>query len=350
MKPKMMIAGILLIILSIQPVMAENIKIDAQSSYVQAVAVPEIAGPPPIYIEVKPLTKEPKLGEPVDIEVSLEKSAGVEWEGVNYPQPWGDWVIVSRQTGSPNKKSDGTWQRQDRLKLMTYMDGKVEIPSLTVKFISKDHQPAEFKSSVIYLNVLPKVNKKGQVELSVRDIKKPIWMISIWQILLALLIAVIILTIIWWFFRKSVFSDLGVRKEPARPPDEIALERLDKLNNSDLIARGEFKLFYIELSDILRRYLEGRYSISALDRTTPELMREIKGILSRQDVAGTRDFLDRSDMIKFAKALPDSKELNQDLNLVKDLIIRTTQIAVEEAELKKLKTNGNNHSTKEGKQ
>jgi hypothetical protein len=208
---------------------------------------------------------------------------------------------------------------------MTYLDGKVDIPALPARVLIPNQPPLEYRSSVVTLDIEPKVNKKGELELNFRDIKSPIWMISLWQIFMAILVAIVLLAAFAWYSHKTGLLGTGIKKEPVRPPEDVAKEKLEALRNSDLLAQGNFKAYYIELTDILRHYLEGRYSISAPDRTTSELMRELKNILERKDIYSLRDLLERSDFIKFAKGSPDSKEIELDWNLVKDFVDKTTQ-------------------------
>jgi hypothetical protein len=300
------------------------------------------AGPAPFSITVIPQKAKIKTGEPVEVEILCRWRPGVKAPVPMAPQPWGDWVIMSRQENEPKFNSrTGFWEKIERLKLMTYLDGKVEIPVISTHFQLPQQPKTEYRSVAQFLEVEPKVNRKGELDVSLRDIKSPLWMVSFWQLALGLLAALAILGAIAWYSRKAGFLSIAKKAEPLRPPEEIALEKLEALKTSDLLETGNFKAYYIELTDILRHYLEGRYSISAPDRTTAELMRELKNILDRKDVSGLRDLLERSDMIKFAKGSPDSKEIDLDWNLVKDFVDKTTQAFKESQKL--VEKDDNNH-------
>src|SRR5690606_36020552 len=59
---------------------------------------------------------------------------------------------------------------------------------------------------------------------------------------------------------------------PVRPAHEIALERLERLLASGLLANGQTDVFVERLMDeVLRDYLTQRFSLSAGTRTTREL-------------------------------------------------------------------------------
>jgi hypothetical protein len=55
------------------------------------------------------------------------------------------------------------------------------------------------------------------------------------------------------------------------PPHVWALKELDKLNQKKLWQSGEVKSYYSELTDIARTYIELRYKIPAMEKTTDEL-------------------------------------------------------------------------------
>jgi hypothetical protein len=297
----------------------------------QTAQVEEIkAGPAPFSIVLTPQKQKLKTGEKLNVDVLFSWQDGVTAAVPAIPQPFGDWVVVSQHAGSLKKNPNtGIWERTDKLTLMTYLDGKVELPAISAKVQVPKQGELEVRSAVITLEVDPKLNKKGELEAGVRDVKNPIWMISIWQILLAVLVALILLFIIAWYSQKAGLLDLSQKHELARPPEETAREKLKALKNSPLLESGNFKEYYIELTNILRSYLEGRYSISALDRTTSELMKELKHILERKDIATFRDLLERSDVIKFAKGSPDYKEIELDWNSVSDFVEKTTQAFIE---------------------
>jgi hypothetical protein len=141
---------------------------------------------------------------------------------------------------------------------------------------------------------------------------------------LLLLIAV---SIYIWRRKKAGKGILPIKVEPPRPAHEIALEELNALKESRLRNEGKIKEFYIQLSEIIRRYIEGRYFIVALEHTTFELIEELKGSeVDPADVNMIHEFLEICDLVKFAKYLPKSKETEDTLDRAFELIERTKLI------------------------
>ncbi|MBI2870306.1 MAG: hypothetical protein HYY14_01195 [Candidatus Omnitrophica bacterium] len=130
------------------------------------------------------------------------------------------------------------------------------------------------------------------------------WKNALW---IAGLIAVVIL--ILFFFRRPRPKLREACEEPARPCFETALEALETLKREGLVQKGHIKEYYIRLSGIIRTYLEARYGIVVLDRTTAELLAQMKAQSIDQDVVRmTRSLLEECDLVKFAKFRPQADE------------------------------------------
>lgn len=112
---------------------------------------------------------------------------------------------------------------------------------------------------------------------------------------------------------------------PPRLPEEIARDALRELKEKRLAEKGLIKEYYIGLSDIIRAYIENRYRIYAMDRTTWELFQEMKSKkIERLHVDKINDFLEDCDMVKFAKYTPGQKEIEEAYETACDIIDITT--------------------------
>jgi hypothetical protein len=96
--------------------------------------------------------------------------------------------------------------------------------------------------------------------------------------------------------RKGLFGPA-----PTEPPHIIALKRLEKLRNDKIWTKDQ-KLFFTELTDTLRDYIESRYDFPAMEKTSAEILSE----LSARDVPAElkkelSSLFSLSDLVKFAK-------------------------------------------------
>ncbi len=91
-------------------------------------------------------------------------------------------------------------------------------------------------------------------------------------------------------------------KEHRMSPVERAWAELDRLLKKGLPGRGRYKDFYVELTMVVRRYVQRKYGIRAPHLTTEEFFAEISRSGSQTDAQarGLRRFLESADMVKFA--------------------------------------------------
>lgn len=149
------------------------------------------------------------------------------------------------------------------------------------------------------------------------------WTFLGWTLLVLLAAAVLFFAVGAWQ-RRGRGLELPVPAGPPKPPHELALEALSRLENSDLLRQGRVKLFYIELSDILRHYLGGRFEMDTLDRTTWEIGLLLNERGTPLPVYNTvREILEESDLVKFAKYQPSGDVPLKTLERVRKLVRET---------------------------
>ena len=85
------------------------------------------------------------------------------------------------------------------------------------------------------------------------------------------------------------------------------------------------KLYFLHLSEILRRYFERRYQIRALELTTYELKNAFKDRLSAEQRQLIDDVLSFCDLAKFAKYIPPPLEIIRQNNQAKLVIDQTRE-------------------------
>lgn len=104
---------------------------------------------------------------------------------------------------------------------------------------------------------------------------------------------------------KKVMVTVPVTEIPLLP-HEIALQKLKALKQSRIWEHGDVKEFHVQLTHILREYLEHRYLVPALESTSMEIIRDIRSKgLSQEQVQRTDDLLHVADWVKFARGNPE---------------------------------------------
>ena len=128
------------------------------------------------------------------------------------------------------------------------------------------------------------------------------------------LIALVLLSLIIWLVASQLYKYMRKREATERvlpkiPPHIVANKALVELNNRKLWQNGKYKLYYTELTAILRVYIYERWGISAMEYTTPEIIEALGEIdMPRDSRFALVALLRTADMVKFAKAEPEAEE------------------------------------------
>src|SRR5438105_5288909 len=142
---------------------------------------------------------------------------------------------------------------------------------------------------------------------SLRDIKPPLEIPSglawlAWTLVTLAIIGALYFFCRWWQKRRAQI--------PLTPPIPAHIRAKQKLLASlDLI--HDPKKFCILVSDTIRWYLEERFEFHAPERTTEEFLYELRdtNLLLPDQKESLGDFLQRCDLVKFARWEPAEPEL-----------------------------------------
>ncbi len=178
-----------------------------------------------------------------------------------------------------------------------------------------------FFSEPLALNVIQpfEIDTAANAITDIKPIyKAPIWWWGIIRwILLAIGIAAAGVGVYFLVKKLKYTADLTTQEESPdllRPAEEVALEKLDKIKAEKIWQQGRLKDYYTELTDVVREYIARRFEVTAEEKTSDEILRELKPLLVEQKELYVRlsEMLRLADLVKFAKwnALPDENEIS----------------------------------------
>ena len=149
--------------------------------------------------------------------------------------------------------------------------------------------------------------------------------------LLAIVAVLVVTGVIAWLVRRQLAKrSAELAPPPPPPPHVVAWDRLQRA----LGLIHEADRFCVEVSLIIRDYLEQRFDLHAPDRTTEEFLFELQS--SQRLADGHKqllaDFLGACDMVKFAKAQPPEQELRELHEAASRLVGETQPSLSEETE------------------
>ena len=189
---------------------------------------------------------------------------------------------------------------------------------------------ATSKSNALIINVLlPNIDANSEL----KDIKGPLddnigWS-DIWPWLVLTLLILLSIFIYKKYFNKKK-KTVVVKKNIQTPAHILALNSLKKLENKKLIDKKDIKEYYSSISEIIRRYIENRFNFPALELTTYEILNIITAIIKKEESISLKNILEISDLVKFAKKIPDQIENVKNLNLATDFVKKTKKEIINE--------------------
>ena len=201
--------------------------------------------------------------------------------------------------------------------LSVWDTGMVVIPTIAVNVFKPD-STLDFvvNTDSIEINVVSIVAKTGSQ--SMRPIKGPVPVSRRWPmttIILVLLLAGILYGLYVIYGKRVPTEHIEVETvQSSKTADEMALEKLNHLKGSKYLQSGEIKEFYVQLSYILREYVENSVYIKTLEMTTEEIKQYRSVIPFDRDQLGIwMDILQRADLSKYAKSDPEKMICHEDL-------------------------------------
>lgn len=275
-------------------------------------------------VQVELSNSQPKVGEHVDLHLRVSAEDRVVLPPVT---EWIDPAIEVLSQSTESRSDDDIWTQDHHLTLSLFQVTNLSLFAKT-KIATLSEPPEEIDlpfTSIEVQSVLtdedpsPKFGNdtlpdfRGSEALRRRKRNMIISAIAVW---LALLTAVII----WWRLSRRPKP-----LPPPVPPAQIALRDMDILSQSDAWKLPDVDACAVQLSLILRTYIEKRFDIQAPDQTTEEFleMAEARAPWPENNQAGLKKFFAVTDQIKYAAARPGSEVLEDLLRAAREFVNST---------------------------
>ncbi|HET9232843.1 MAG TPA: hypothetical protein VFP10_01735, partial [Candidatus Eisenbacteria bacterium] len=245
-------------------------------------------------------TYEARIGERIQVRLAMPKPDPTSRLIGPPPRDYGPFQVFASEPGQAAGESTA-WT----LDMAVFDVGDRSLRELP--FVLQDHEkarPVIAEDCRVHIEAsLPDTATRA----GLREVKAPIEVPLRWRwgrIALALgLLAALVALLVWW--RRRPAPEIAAIEAPPVSPEEEALGALRELEDAALPARGRMSEHYFRLSVILRRYVERRFPIPAVESTTAELrfaFTRVSGL--PRDTDALLDLLEESDLVKFARYDP----------------------------------------------
>lgn len=273
------------------------------------------------------------VGDPFLYRITVRSpgDSAIEWPESGTPPEGFD--LLSFEQAGPLSGPGGANIDLLRYELTLYRTGEHSIPPFTLKCVLSDGTEISTESEAIPVSVVSVIDDDAA---DIRDLKSPVdipgetpW--YFWPIAGLVLLAVAAAVFLYIRRRRNREDAQGPVTAIERPPEEIALEELERLALKDWLAQGRVKAHYSALSEILRRYLSGRYGIAAMEYTTSELLAALNARQVGQDESRVvRVLFEECDMVKFARFTPETHRQSLSLREGREIVELTRPPEVSE--------------------
>jgi hypothetical protein len=255
-------------------------------------------------------------------------------ERINFPQ-LKDSLTGKVQIVSVGKR-DTVMDQNDKNRLLvtqSYTVTSFDEGTYTIPAFPLGSSEGTLKTNEVILQVQ---TVKVDTTKGIYDIKQPLavsytwldWLRDHWiWVVIPLVVILAIIGLIIYLKKRPKKAITAPVVKTYLPPHTIALNKLQELRAKKLWQQGEFKVYYSDLSDILRDYLEVRYVIKTQEKTTDEILDGIRHLdITDQNKNLLRQILKLADLVKFAKEKPVPAENELSIDNAISFITNTQQV------------------------
>jgi hypothetical protein len=286
-------------------------------------------GPVELFVRMRPAA--PVIGDSLTLEIEALAEEGVELLMPEFAEALDRYLVLDF---APREElaEDGRTRAVQRYTLQPPMSGAHSIPPLLVEFV--DRRPGaraapegadayellteriDFEvESVLPEGALPDLRPMPGVLARLGGGIFPLWAVALGGALLLALAGP--LAFVYW-------RRLGEQRR-RQTAYQVAVADLEALLYGGKPSSEQLEKFYVELSSIIRRYLENRFGLRSPELTTEEFLSVAS---SSPDVSAEQrrmlgSFLEQADLVKFAGFVPDADQVEQSVEAARGFLEET---------------------------
>jgi hypothetical protein len=270
-------------------------------------------------------TNRALIGDQLKLHLTVEKPAKLQVEFPAFIDTLSKNIeIISSIPPDTSSAADGRQLIRKDLLIAVFDTGFFEIPQFDF-VINAGTNTDTLSTLPVYFEII-----SVKLDSTIRDIKAiekvPIGFRDLYPYLSAILVLAILVWLLLRYVKKRQSSIVRTSPDvPVEQPEVIALQALGKIKAEKPWMHHMVKYYHIRLSEILRSYIEGRLNIMAMEQTTDEILASLKPLISDiSDFKTLEGILKLSDLVKFAKAVPDENENAAQVDLAIDFVKHTS--------------------------
>lgn len=265
-------------------------------------------------------TSQIRIGEQFRMTLSAKLEEGANIRFPLLADTFSNFEVVKKGTIDTVVAENQERNLRQELTLTSFDSGYHVIPPMPFVYVNGGTEDTALSEAMLMTVTTVAVDTTKEIK-AIKDI---VAVPFPWQdYILYIIIGVVLIAIGIYLLRRYNTSKPLIPKyvAPKRPAHEIALENLRRIEEEKLWQQGLVKKYYSEVTDTLRTYIEGRFSVPAMEQTTPEIIDQLgRSVTKPEETELLESMLRLADMVKFAKAIPlppeNEKIMQQALSFV----------------------------------
>ena len=198
---------------------------------------------------------------------------------------------------------------RQRLVITGFDSGLFKVPAFQFAVVPKKGDPYVLSTDSFQLLVQTVAVDTTKEFKPIKNIifVKASWLDYIWYIIGGLVLLAIVVGVTIYFARKK--PEQPKPKAPPIPLQDRVLQQLNALEEQQLWQKGQVKEYYVQLTDIVRNYIEECFATPAMELTTDEMLYKVQHHKELQPYYSLlSNILHTADLAKFAKGQPLPQE------------------------------------------
>ena len=155
------------------------------------------------------------------------------------------------------------------------------------------------------------------------------WSYEFWCIILILILGVYAIMLLYTKVRDNKPITKRIVVTPPTPAHQQALKEFAQIKIPSFETEEAFKSYYDQITNILRQYIENRFSLNAKELTSEEIISKLTDTNNAEALRELKEILTTADLVKFAKYQATVCEANRSVAMALDYV-NTTRLSDEQ--------------------
>ena len=250
------------------------------------------------------------VGDIVPLTLEATYPSGYQVILPRLPVSWGPFEVRSQSPAVVVERDDGSSSIRQTIEVVLFAPGEHSTPELLVTVREPSGGITDIAAPMATVTV---ASVLGDDDLELRDIRPqaalpvpPLWP---WFAAAFSLIVTVGAAVYYILSRRKPAAEETVPFVDPRSSYERALDELNEIEGMGLPSEGRLMEHYIRVSDCIREYVEGAFGLPAIDLTTDEVRKGLRGTAMQPEPSRwTVGLLEDCDLVKFAKYAPGASE------------------------------------------